>query len=111
VVRRKLYLRRMAAQDAAQLSPRSGFAGPGASQTPAAAAVHASGALGLGLPGQMEAWVDDWLDALVRGHVLPLAHAAAPGTDCASCSRRQCSCSTSRQIVRMLRNPNQALNP
>ncbi|KIZ01838.1 hypothetical protein MNEG_6125 [Monoraphidium neglectum] len=64
VVRRKLYLRRMAAQDAAQLSPRSGFAGPGASQTPAAAAVHASGALGLGLPGQMEAWVDDWLDAL-----------------------------------------------
>ncbi|KAI8471428.1 MAG: hypothetical protein J3K34DRAFT_520516 [Monoraphidium minutum] len=53
VVRRKLYLRRLAARDAARL---------GGAAAPRRGAASSGLALMLGQPGQMEAWVDECLD-------------------------------------------------
>lgn len=61
-MRRKLYLRRLAAQDAARLG-----AAPPAARGAAGIAGSGGIALLLGQPGQMEAWVDQCLDNMVGG--------------------------------------------
>jgi hypothetical protein len=60
VVRRKLYLRRLAARD-------KGTAAAGGRAAAAVGAGAGSAALALGQPGQLEAWVDECLDKMVSG--------------------------------------------
>lgn len=76
MVRRKLYLRRLAAQEAARMHPKAGASSGGHHGSGHAGAHRAGGgaaaacpSLQLGQPGQLEGLVDQCLDNMV----VPLA--------------------------------------